>query len=102
MPTTRIKDLSLGASISQADSFPVDKASPDETQRTNIEQILTALGIPATTVAALPSTGAATGRMRFCTDGRKAGEGAGLGTGQIAIRISGSWLSVDDGATVVA
>ena len=103
MATSRIQDLDLGSSIHPVnDHLAVDVASANETRRTTAAQIAKALGIPSSTVAGLPGGLPATGPMRFCTDGRKAGEGAGLGTGQLAIKVSGAWLSVDEGTTVVA
>lgn len=102
MATTRIKDLTAATVIAQADSFVVDIAASNETRKVGVALLLEALGIPSSTVAGLPSGVAATGPMRYCTDGRKQGEGAGVGTGQIAIRISSSWLSVDDGSAISA
>jgi hypothetical protein len=53
------------------------------------------------TVANLPS-GAAVGSWAYATDGRKAGEGAGSGTGVMVFRDASNWIAVDTGATVAA
>ncbi len=58
-------------------------------------------GVQASTVAALPVAGQAS-RVRFATDGRKTGEGAGLGTGVLVYDDGTAWRRVDDGTTVVA
>lgn len=58
-------------------------------------------GAESFTVAGLPAAGQ-TGRMRFATDGRKTGEGAGAGTGVLVYDDGVAWRRVDDGTTVVA
>ncbi len=58
-------------------------------------------GVESFTVAALPAAGEG-GRMRFATDGRKTGEGAGAGTGVLVYDDGTAWRRVDDGTTVVA
>jgi hypothetical protein len=51
-------------------------------------------------VASLP-TGAA-GSVAFASNGRKNGEGAGLGTGVLVFHDGSNWIAVDTGATVAA
>ncbi len=51
--------------------------------------------------ASLPAAGQA-GRLLFVTDGRKTGEGAGVGTGVLAYDDGVAWRRVDDGTTVTA
>ena len=51
-------------------------------------------------VAALP-TGTA-GAMVFASDGRKAGEGAGAGTGVLTVYSNGAWRRLSDDSAVVA
>lgn len=52
------------------------------------------------TVATLPAVIA--GGMLYASDGRKAGEGAGLGTGVLVFADGSNWIAVDTGATVAA
>ena len=56
--------------------------------------------IQAMTFASLPAAGQA-GRLRFVTNGRKVGEGVGLGTGVIAYDDGANWRRPSDD-TVVA
>ncbi len=58
-------------------------------------------GVERSTVAALPAAGQAS-RVRFATDGRKTGEGAGVGTGVLVYDDGTAWRRVDDGTTVAA
>ncbi|HEY5107213.1 MAG TPA: hypothetical protein VII73_10655 [Caulobacteraceae bacterium] len=55
-----------------------------------------------TTVAMLPTSGMAEGDWAYALNGRKAGEGAGSGTGTPVFYSRGSWVAVDSGATVAA
>jgi len=71
------------------------------------ERAETAGGVMASTVAALPALAgvvAEAGRMYFATDGRKTGEGVGVGTGvQVyADGTNATWRRVDDGTAVAA
>lgn len=52
------------------------------------------------TVANLP-VGTA-GDLAFASNGRKAGEGAGNGTGVLVFNDGADWIAVDTGATVAA
>ncbi len=58
-------------------------------------------GVESFTVAGLGAAGQ-TGRVRFATDGRKTGEGAGLGTGVLVYDDGVAFRRVDDGTTVAA
>lgn len=59
------------------------------------------ISLPTYTVASLPS--AAVGAMVYASNGRKAGEAAGSGTGVLAVMgSSGQWISVMSGTTVAA
>lgn len=51
------------------------------------------------TVATL-STTATPGDLAYASDGRKAGEGAGSGTGVLVFRDATDWIAVDTGAPV--
>jgi hypothetical protein len=53
------------------------------------------------TVATLPGTATA-GATAYASDGRKNGEGAGLGTGVVVFGDGTAWRAVDTGATVAA
>jgi hypothetical protein len=55
---------------------------------------------PSYTVAALP--GGSIVRVAFASDGRKNGEGAGLGTGVLVFHDGTAWRACDTGATVAA
>ncbi len=57
--------------------------------------------VPRLTVANLPTPQQA-GRVRFATDGRKMGEGAGAGTGVLVYDDSVAWRRTADDTTVVA
>lgn len=55
------------------------------------------------TVAQLPTPSATTrGRLRFVTNGRKNGEGAGAGTGTLAYDDGTAWRRASDDTTVLA
>ncbi len=56
-------------------------------------------GVVALAFASLPAAGQA-GRLLFVTNGRKTGEGAGVGTGVLAYDDGTAWRRVDDGTTV--
>ncbi len=53
------------------------------------------------TVAGLPGSAPA-GTVAYASNGRKAGEGAGVGTGVLVFRDGSAWKAVDTGATVAA
>jgi microcystin-dependent protein len=55
--------------------------------------------VPTYTVAGLPTSGP---NIAIASDGRKNGEGGGLGTGVLCFRISTNWFAADTGATVAA
>lgn len=55
------------------------------------------------TVAQLPASSASlAGITQYVKNGRKNGEGAGLGTGVLAFNDGVAWRAVDTGATVAA
>lgn len=56
--------------------------------------------LPSYTVALLPTGTAA--QIAYATDGRKNGEGAGLGTGVVVFKDATAWRACDTGATVAA
>ena len=57
--------------------------------------------MPVYTVAGLPAV-SVTGDMAFASNGRKNGEGGGLGTGVIVFSDGTAWRACDTGATVAA
>lgn len=57
--------------------------------------------LKAWTVATLPSDGVS-GEITFASDGRKNGEGAGLGTGVLVFHDGTAWRASDTGATAAA
>lgn len=57
-------------------------------------------GFDVVTVANLPS--GSSGRMAYASDGRKNGEGAGLGTGVLVFHDGTAWRACDTGATAAA
>lgn len=78
-----------------ADWSAVDSDTHDEVQ------VTLDVNLDTYAVAALPG-GASAGWMAFATDGRKTGEGAGLGTGVMVYYDGTAWRRVDDGTTVAA
>jgi len=67
-------------------------------------QVLSTNHILTATLAALPTSGVENGAAAWITNGRKSGEGAGLGTGSIAYfnASDSTWRNFyDDGAAVV-
>lgn len=80
-----------------------------EARLQNLEQnsslAIETVGVQIRTFAELPPAGVK-GRMYYVTNGRKAGEGAGAGTGVLAIddEIAGTptWVRVDDPTQAVA
>ena len=54
------------------------------------------------TVANLPTTGIGVGTMLYASNGRKAGEGPGAGSGVLVFRDASNWRACDTGATVAA
>jgi len=52
------------------------------------------------TVANLPT--GSEGDIAFASNGRKAGEGGGAGTGVLVFHDGSNWIAVDTGATVAA
>lgn len=75
---------------------------------TDTEQAGYSDGVPAYTVANLPITGLANGQsfvtIAFASNGRKAGEGAGAGTGVMVYwdNPSGLWLKFSSDTVVTA
>lgn len=65
------------------------------------ERAETAGGVENSTVAGLPAAGQS-GRLRFATDGRKTGEGAGAGTGVLVYDDTVAWRRTSDDTTVVS
>lgn len=58
------------------------------------------VGLPSYTVAGLPA--GSTGDIAYASNGRKNGEGAGLGTGVMVFKDGTAWRACDTGATVAA
>jgi hypothetical protein len=56
--------------------------------------------VPSYAVASLPA--GAAGDTAYASDGRKAGEGGGSGTGVLVFYDGSNWIAVDTGATVAA
>lgn len=67
---------------------------------------MTIKGVPTSigpvTFANLPSAAANKGAVVFCTNARKAAEGAGVGTGNLLFSDGTNWIRVDTGATADA
>lgn len=59
----------------------------------------TARAVPTMIVADLPTAGEI-GRLRYATNGRKVGEGAGLGTGVLVYDDGVAWRRTGDDTTV--
>lgn len=76
---------------------------PDTNFRIDLTSIAFAVApvtAPQYTVATLPA--GAAGRIAFATNGRKNGEGAGLGTGVLCFHDGTAWRACDTGATAAA
>jgi len=58
--------------------------------------------VASMTVAQLPSPPSQAGLIAYASDGRKNGEGAGLGTGVLVFSDATAWRACDTGATVAA
>lgn len=54
------------------------------------------------TVATLPTTNVSAGDIAYATNGRKAGQTAGNGTGVLVFRDASAWLACDTGAAAAA
>lgn len=52
--------------------------------------------------ANLPSAAANPGMVVYCSNARKASEGAGVGTGNLLFSDGTNWIRTDTGATAVA
>lgn len=66
----------------------------------NIKGVPTTLGV--VTFANLPPASANRGATIFCSNARKAAEGAGVGTGNLLFSDGTNWIRVDTGATADA
>jgi len=64
-------------------------------------KLLEAVAVPEYTVAALPAK-MQRSRLAFATDGRKAGEGVGAGTGVLVYDDGVAWRACDTSSTVAA
>ncbi len=58
--------------------------------------------VPSFTVATLPTTGISAGAVAYASNGRKASEGAGAGTGVLVYWSSGQWMSFRTDTAVAA
>lgn len=87
-------------------SSPLDElytAMRNITQRISAVETREERRVANSTVAALPAPSATfKGRLRFVTNGRKVGEGAGAGTGTLVYDDGTAWRRVADDTTVVA
>ena len=70
----------------------------------NLEALEVAVWVPPDTVANINANYPAgiRGRLVIATDGRKTGEGVGLGTGVMCYDDGTNWVRVDDSTTVAA
>jgi hypothetical protein len=68
--------------------------------QTLTDKTLTAPKLTSTVVASLPA--GAAGMLAFASNGRKNGEGAGVGTGVLVFHDGTNWIACDTGATVAA
>ena len=66
-------------------------------------QSQTTLGLVPLTLAKLPATNNTGGDLYYCTDGRKSGEGAGVGTGTVVFwnAATSQWMRITDNTQVV-
>lgn len=88
----------------QADELHIgDSASSNDSRKCTLANLM-AGRVPSFTVAALGALTASdyTGGIAFATDGRKNGEGAGLGTGVLTYCDGSSWLRASDDSTLAS
>jgi hypothetical protein len=88
-----ITDDGSSVTVSSGVSFQMDSTTVFDTNGL--------LNARSYAVASLPAAGTA-GRVAYASDGRKAGEGAGSGTGVLVFDDGSNWIAVDTGATVAA
>ena len=69
---------------------------------TDLDRAMRALALQGSSVAFANLPTGQAGDQRFVTDGRKAGEGAGSGTGVLAYFDGTNWIAVDTGSAVAA
>lgn len=98
----QVTDLTA-ADPARADEILFSDASAGNAARKSTFQNAMAklFGIGTSTVAGLPSASPA-GQFLLVTDGRKAGEGAGTGTGVLCQSNGSAWKTVDNGTTVAS
>lgn len=65
-----------------------------------LKELFSAPAAPSYAVADLPASAA--GSIAYASDGRKAGEGVGAGTGTLVYRDGSAWRRVADDTTVAA
>ncbi len=93
----RVRGVAISSSTGDASAYAdAAAASAAAAAASALQPVL-----PPHTVALLPA--APTGNpIAFATDGRKAGEGAGLGTGVLVFWDGAAWIACDTGAPVAA
>ncbi len=97
MATTTIDSLTAHTlPVLPADRLMIRTGTTD--RKVTVANILTSLGCVSVAFASLPS--GYTGGMIYVTDGRKVGEGSGLGTGVVCTWNGSNWITIDDGSTV--
>jgi hypothetical protein len=101
MALNRISDMTAIGSSLRSNSLVEISLDGAGSRKATVAEILAGLGIATSTVAGL---GAATTAniFKYATDGRKSGEGVGVGTG-VMVRSTGSvWQTLDAATTVAA
>lgn len=99
MANVTISDLTSATSIPSSSLFEIETTG--NSRKATLAELLAALGIASSSVAGLGSA-ATPNIQKFASDGRKSGEGVGLGTGVLVVSDGTSWVASDTGLVVAA
>lgn len=98
MSTKKVRDLTPATNIRATDMLLVSLASPEVDRKLTFGSLLSSMGIRSFLFSALP--GGYSNGLIYVTDGRKIGEGGGLGTGVVCSWNGSNWIAVDSGSAV--
>lgn len=100
--TTRLKDLGsvVRGGVAVSDSFLIASGESGSEKKITLDTLLETLGVRVFAFADIPS--GYSGGMIFVSNGRKVGEGSGLGSGVVCTWNGSNWITTDAGTTVAA
>jgi hypothetical protein len=102
MANQRYKDnADHGNIVPDEDGFPTFQSNLND-RKFHFDDYWAAMGIKTYTFADRNDDTFAEGSVRFISDGRKEGEGAGNGTGVMCRYDGANWITYDQGTTVTA